>query len=244
MSRHGNARDRPVSQSGPATSTRAVDRALLLLEYVVTASAAPTLAQAARSARLPVSTAARLLATLEGHGLIRRADDARYWPGVRMFQVAAATMRGLPVYELAAEHLEALCGETGESSYLLVPAGTDQAVYLRQMESPSSIRHASWVGRTIPLAGSATGAALAGATGEDGYALNRGAVEPDTATAAAPVYAGDGEIVAAITVIAPSFRVDDDRLNAIGRVVARHANALSLKIGGLRPGSGGDGAMP
>src|SRR5689334_20500201 len=123
----GNRGVQPMSAARPAGSTRAVDRALALLEHVVTAPAAPTLAEAARAAELPVSTAARLLATLEGHRLIRRAADGRYWPEVRMFELAAATMRGLSVHELAEEHLEALRAETGESAYLLVPVGDDRA---------------------------------------------------------------------------------------------------------------------
>ncbi len=232
-----------MTSSPPAAgSTRAVDRAFGLLQHVVTAPSAPTLAQAARSAQLPLSTVARLLSTLERQGLVRRGADGRYWPGPRMFHVAAATMRGLPAFEFAGEHLEALSAATGESAYLLVPAGSDQAVYIRQVQSASSIRHSSWLGHTIPLAGSATGAALAGAVGAEGYALNRGAVEPDTATAAAPVRSGDGSVVAAISVIAPAFRVDDAGLEAIGRLVAAHAQALSLELGAPDADAGRDGA--
>jgi urocanate hydratase len=216
----------------PAQSTRAVDRALALLEYVVISAVAPNLAEAARAVELPVSTTARLLGTLEGRGLLRRAGDGRYWPGVRMFHVGAAALRVLPIHELAGDHLEALRTRTGESAYLLMPVGGDRAVYIRQAESDSSIRHASWLGRTIGLAGTATGRAFAGAVDDEGYVTNRGsAIEPDASTAAAPVRSADGSIEGVMSVIAPSFRVPDERLREIARLVAEHARALSRELG-------------
>jgi DNA-binding IclR family transcriptional regulator len=220
-----------MTESRPPGSTRAVDRALALLEHVVSAPAAPSLVEAARAVDLPVSTAARLLASLETRGLIRRAADGRYWTGPQMFAVAAAAMRGLPIHELAEPHLEDLVAQTSESAYLLVPVSEGRAVYISQVQSRSSIRHASWLGRTIDLAGTASGAALSGTDLTDGYAVNRGAIEPDAATAAAPVYSATGGIQAAMSVIAPSFRVSDQRLMEIGRLVAEHATALSVELG-------------
>lgn len=217
--------------SRPQGSTRAVDRALALLEHVVSAPAAPSLVEAARAVELPVSTAARLLASLESRDLLRRGADGRYWAGARMFAVAAAAMRGLSVYELAEPHLEELSAQTGESTYLVVRVDEQHGVYIRQVQSRSSIRHASWLGRTIELAGTATGAAFDDRELVDGYAVNRGAIEPDAATAAAPVRSAGGEIEAVMSVIAPSFRLSDQRLMEIGRLVAAHAQALSLEIG-------------
>jgi DNA-binding IclR family transcriptional regulator len=162
-----------------------------------------------------------------------------------MFAVAAAAMRGLPVYELAEPHLEQLCAETGESSYLVMPVDEGRAVYIRQVQSRSSIRHASWLGRTIELAGTATGAALGDDDLPEGFAVNRGAIEPDAATAAAPVYSATGAVEAAISVIAPSFRLSDQRLVEIGRLVAEHADALSRELGApAAPASPADPAIP
>jgi IclR family acetate operon transcriptional repressor len=220
-----------MSTSTPPASTRTVDRALTLLEFVVTAEQPPTLAECGRAAGLALSTASRLLGTLTTQGFVRRAVDGRFWPGTRMLRSAAVCMRRLPVFDLSEEHLRALADETGETAYLLVAAEPGTAVYLRQVESAAAIRHASWLGRTIPLAGTATGAALAGDVGDVGYATNRGAVEPDSATAAAPVHEAAGGIGAVISVIAPAFRVDDDRLHEIGRMVASHARTLSAPLG-------------
>jgi urocanate hydratase len=234
-----------MSSSGPTDATRAVDRALSLLEHIVTSDTPPNLTEAARLAELPVSTAARLLKGLERRRLVRRSAGGRYWPGTRMFHLAASAMRSLPVHDLADEHLRALTAATGESSYLLIPVEPRFAVYVRQCESPSSVRYASWLGRTIPLSGTASGAAFRGELDEGGFASARDAIEPDTATAAAPVIDASGEIQAVISVIAPSFRVDDDQLRAIGELVAEHGRTLSAQLGAPdRPGVARETALP
>lgn len=162
---------------------------------------------------------------------MRRDGDGRYRPGMRMLQLAAASTRSLPVLELADEHLRALAEATGETAYLVVLQEPGRGVYLRQIESPRAIRHAMWLGRSIPLEGTAVGAALAGSVGPGGYATNRGSIEPDSTTAAAPILDSAAAIVAAISVIGPTFRISDAELARIGSAVAAHARALSAELG-------------
>jgi urocanate hydratase len=104
-------------------------------------------------------------------------------------------------------------------------------VYLRQVASPKLVQTAAWVGRTVPGRGTALGAALRGAVDEGGYVARAGAVEPEVTSVAAPVYGPAGEIVAAISVLAPAYRTTPRRLDACGRAVARHAAELSQELG-------------
>src|SRR5437762_2907098 len=48
---------------------------------------------------------------------------------------------------------------------------------------------------------------------------------------AAPVHGPAGEIVAAISVLAPTYRMTPRRVDACGRAVARHAAELSRSLG-------------
>jgi urocanate hydratase len=204
-----------------------------LLSHVATAERPPTLAESARAADLALSTTSRLLRTLETQGYVRRAADGRYWPGTRIFQLGAVAMRALPAFELAVDHLVALADATGETAYLSIPDGDGNALYVRQVESPQSIRHASWLGQSIPLEDTALGVALAGKVDEMGFAVNRGGpIEPDAVTAASPVYDSSTAIVAGLSVIGPSFRIDDSEIDRIGRLVAAHAEELSAELGG------------
>jgi DNA-binding IclR family transcriptional regulator len=211
------------------TGTRTVERALTLLAAV--AEEGGTLSQLARAAELSPSTASRLLATLAGQELVRRDDHGRYHPGTRLRQLAAVALRSDPLYELAGPHLVALARETGETANLAVAADGQHVVYLRQVASPKLVQTASWAGRTIPRRGTAIGAALRGTVGSGGYVARAGAVEPEVTSIAAPVYGADGEIAAALSVLAPNYRTSARRIDLCGRAVARHAGELSRSLG-------------
>ena len=213
----------------PETGTRTVERALTLLAAV--AEDGGTLSQLAREAELSPSTASRLLATLAGQELVRRDEHGRYHPGARLRQLAAASLRRDPLHELAGPHLSALAAETGETANLAVAADCRHVVYLRQVAGPKLVQTAAWVGRTVPSRGTALGAALRGEVDDHGYVARAGAVEPDVTSIAAPVFGPDGEVAAALSVLAPSYRVTARRIDACGRAVARHAAELSRSLG-------------
>ena len=211
------------------TGTRTVERALTLLTAV--AEDGGTLSQLARVADLSPSTASRLLATLAGQELVQRDEHGRYRAGARLRQLAAATLRTDPVYELAGPHLTALARETGETANLAVAADASHAVYLRQVASPKLVQTAGWVGRTVPSRGTALGAALRGALDGRPFVALSGAVESDVTSIAAPVCGATGEIIAALSVLAPNYRTSARRIEACGRAVARHAAELSRSLG-------------
>jgi DNA-binding IclR family transcriptional regulator len=211
------------------SGTRTVERALTLLAAV--AEGGGTLSQLARAAELSPSTASRLLGTLARRELVRRDEHGHYRAGARLRQLAAATLREDPLYELAGPHLEALAQETGETANLAIAADEDQIVYLRQVASRKLVASAGWAGRTVPRRGTAVGDALRGALGGSGYVARMGAVEPDVTSIAAPVYRADGAIAGALSVLAPSYRVSRRRIETYGRAVSRHAAELSWSLG-------------
>jgi IclR family transcriptional regulator, acetate operon repressor len=208
--------------------SRAVDRALGLLSAAVEAPS--TLTELARGAELAPSTASRLLGALQRHGLVRRGEDGRYRSGPELVRIAAAALRAEPAYELADPHLAALTAETGETANLGV-AAQDGVVYLRRSVSPRTVRAESWVGRSIPLRGTAIGAALRGDVGPGGFAVVSAAVEPDVTAIAAPFRDHSNEIAGALSVTAPTYRTSDADAAAYGRAVVEHANELSRELG-------------
>jgi DNA-binding IclR family transcriptional regulator len=212
------------------TGTRTVERAVTLLSAVAQ-DGGGSLTELARAAGLSPSTASRLLATLAAQELVRRDEHGHYGPGIRLRQLAAASLRGDPLYELSGSHLTALADETGETANLAVAADRRRLVYLRQVASRRLVQTAAWAGRTIPRRGTALGAALGGEVGEHGYIALTGAVEPDVTSIAAPVYGPDDQIAAALSVLAPSYRMTARRIEACGRAVARHAAELSRSLG-------------
>lgn len=152
-------------------ATRTVERALQLLGAVCDAGAV-SLAEVSRETELSASTALRLLRTLENSGFVRKDNDGEYRPGLRLVQLGAQALSHESLIHLAAPALQRLVEATGESAYLSVRGhqgtGSDHAVYLAIAEGTHSVRHASWVGRSVPLEGSSLGIVFAGKTPRPG----------------------------------------------------------------------------
>ncbi|MGW6659607.1 IclR family transcriptional regulator [Rhodococcus sp. NPDC055024] len=215
--------------SGPR-GTRAVDRAFTLLSHV--ADEGPvSLSELARNQGLPVSTTKRLLGAMEQHGYIYRDDDGHYVAGRRL---APPQDHRHPRPDLVAESgkaLQSLTDETMESSYLGVMGGAGDVIYVRQVESPLDIRHVGWVGRSVPLASSAAGNALLGRLGPDGYSVKRATLTEGATAVAAPVRDSSGRIVGSLSIVGPSFRLQEKKIEQYGKATKNHADALSQRLG-------------
>jgi urocanate hydratase len=211
-------------------STRAVERALALLSAVAEGTTGGTLSDLARAVDLSPSTAGRLLNTLAQQGFVRRDENACYGPGARMKQLAAATLREEPLYELVGPHLMALAEETGETANLGVATEGDRVLYLRQVSSDRLVQTATWTGRTIPLESTALGRALSGEVAADGYVTSH-RDDSDITAVSAPIVNHDGEIVGAISINAPHYRTTKSAERAFGRALTAHAKEISLALG-------------
>ena len=205
------------------TSTRTVERALLLLGAVCDRGVV-SLADAARDATLSASTALRLLRTLESTGFVRKDDDG-YRPGMRIVQLGAQALSHESLVSLSGAALDRLVGGTGESAYLNVPADDGHGIYIAVREGTHSVRHTSWVGRRIPLTGTAAGSVLAGEAPTCGYVVVRNGIEPDVTAVAAPVMIGD-RIAASLSVVVPSYRISEQQAETLGQLVAAEASSI------------------
>jgi IclR family acetate operon transcriptional repressor len=206
------------------TSTRTVDRALLLLGSVCDHGPL-TLAEAARSAELSASTALRLLRTLETQQFVRRDEEGQFTAGPRIVQIGARVLANESLITLAEPSLQHVVAQTGESCYLSVRGAGDTALYIAIVEGTHSVRHASWVGRSIPLEGSAAGAALTGRAPGAGFVVVTQGVEDDTTAIAAPVVIGD-RIVAALSVVVPTYRTNAVKNAKIGALLTSESRLL------------------
>jgi len=207
-------------------STRAVARALRLLEAVAHAPGA-RLSDVARDTDVPASTALRLLRTLEAEHFVRRDDAGGFHAGSGLLALVAA-LDDLPLLQLAEPHLRALVASLGETASLGVLDEAGDALYLAQVQSPHAIRYASWRGRRVPGSVSALGLALHGA---DPPVLRRDAVEAGVTAVAVPVHGPGGAIVAALSVTGPTFRLDADAVTAAGAALRGAAAALAHELG-------------
>ncbi|MBS1678901.1 MAG: IclR family transcriptional regulator [Actinobacteria bacterium] len=216
-----------------ASSTRSVDRTLKLLTDLADPDQGKSLSDLARASQLPPSTALRLLAALVDSGFASRDVDGGYHPGHRLIQIGAAALREDSVHEHSGPHLMEIAHDTGETANLGIQIEGERVLYLRQVASPRLIQGVGWVGRSIPMTGTAMGAALTGDVDASGYAWTEGSVEPDVVAVAAPVRGASGGIIAALSVLAPSYRTDRAKIEEIGACLVEHCRALSEGLGAI-----------
>ena len=138
------------------------------------------------------STAFRLVATLEQHGLVEQLEGrGKYRLGVGVLRLAGATTARLDVVQEARSICKRLAAETGETVNIAVLSeGT--ALYLDQAAGGSALQSHNWVGQHIPLHATSNGKVLLAGLEEQALeqALGRLATyTPRTITGRAPLRA-------------------------------------------------------
>lgn len=218
-------------ETGDKSQVRSVTRALEILACFTPAKPTASLSEIARTSGLAITTAGRLIATLEGARFIRRHSDGDYGLGTRLLQFGLTAL-STSLYQAAEPHLQAVAAATGETANLGVLDEEGAVMYLRQIESRHAIRHATWIGRTVPAIGTAIGAAIRGDVNSDGFVATRSTIEPDVTAIAAPVYGALGQIVAALSVTGPTYRISDQQIAEYGKSVLEEARKMRIALCG------------
>ena len=243
------------------TGTQSIDRAAQLLVHVVEGDEAPTVGELARLADLPKSTTSRLVGALERQGLVQRDPErGAVRPGPVLLRYAHRETSTVDIVELAADALERLALQSGETANLGVATSTAVEM-LDQRDSRHILGSTNWVGQRVPHHGSVIGKvflaygalplpegpleALAPSTIIDptelhrdlertrvrGYATAVGELEPGLWAVAAPVRDAGGTVVAALSISGPTVRLHHGLLDELGRLVRDEASTLSIRIG-------------
>ena len=105
----------------------------------------------AERARLPKSTAARLLASLGREGVVEQVPgERRYRLGERLLSLTSGLRPTRGLIATAHPHLVALAEQTGEAAGLSVPDGSTMH-YIDQVESPNAVQVRDWTGTRIAM---------------------------------------------------------------------------------------------
>jgi urocanate hydratase len=220
--RHGRTwtigdRAREIGAGAPTIPT-----ALQILESFDRQVVRQTAASVAQSTGLDLEQVEHALSVLESEGLVVVAPGGLYALGLRTVRLAARIEPIELLRTVALPLLSELRDLTRETANLLVQDGA-QVVFLDQVESPRALRHGGWAGRTVPLVGTASGAALSGLGGAQ---VVTDAVEAGI-TAIACRIPWPGYPPAAVSITAPSFRLVGSDL----KVAKHHVEATASRIG-------------
>jgi DNA-binding IclR family transcriptional regulator len=138
---------------------QSVDRALTILGILARLGEAGV-TEIAAELGVHKSTAFRLVATLESHGMVEQNEDrGKYRLGVGVLRLAGATTARLDVVQEARPICRKLAADTGETVNVAVLSDRS-ALYLDQVAGQSALQSHNWVGQHIPLHATSNGKVL------------------------------------------------------------------------------------
>ncbi|MGO2862794.1 MAG: IclR family transcriptional regulator [Brevibacterium sp.] len=144
--------ERPTNQS--------VDRALSVLSLFTSNSPSLRVSDVASGLGLGVSTASRLLATLEESGFLRRSPESqRYELGQKVISLAGVALNSEPIYRNSRAVTQQLAWELGLGANVAVREG-HVLRYLQNVEGPMAPKSYTLLGQTNPLHATGMGKAL------------------------------------------------------------------------------------
>ncbi|MCW8102113.1 IclR family transcriptional regulator [Streptomyces tauricus] len=141
------------------TSLSAPDRLLAVLAAFDHDHPALTLTDISRRAGLSLTTAHRLVGALTDWGALERDADGIYHVGLRLWELAALSPRGLALRQIALPYLEDLYEATHENVQLAVRDGSE-VVYIEWISGRSAVGVRIQVGARWPLHATGVGLAL------------------------------------------------------------------------------------
>jgi DNA-binding IclR family transcriptional regulator len=216
-----------------------LDKAVRVLDALEAGPAA--LGDLATRTGLPRATAHRLAVALEVHRLVGRTDDGRFRLGSRIAPGAD------PLVNAVEPVLRNLRDATGESAQCYVRTGSARRC-IAAAERASGLRDTVPVGTVLPMtAGSAAHVLLAwsaeplppaasfdadelAATRRRGWADSVEEREAGLGSVSAPVFDGDGHVVAALSVSGPLQRLTRSPGGRHGDAVRRRATELGAAL--------------
>jgi DNA-binding IclR family transcriptional regulator len=211
-----------------------VGKAVALLRAAAEHPDGASVSQLARTARIPRATALRMIVALESEALLTRiADGDRVLLGTGLLELAAAVRPDRLLIEAAREPMRVLAAATRETVTLAARHG-DEIVGLDEIPGSHLIGPSTWVGRSWPLEGTASGRIATGIVPIDGVAESVDEIEIGLASIAAAIPL-PGHAGAYITVSGPTFRFGPaQRSAAAGHLLGAVAEA-ARRAGSARP---------
>ena len=140
-------------------SVQSIERALAILTLLCDRDQPIGVTELAGRLRLAKSTVHRLLSTLERAGVVARTADAAYRPGLKLWEIGCAAVRGLNVRDAALPVMERLMRRTGETVHLSV-WDQGEVVYIEKVDGSNPVRVHSTLGGRAPAHATASGLAF------------------------------------------------------------------------------------
>ncbi|NLE23646.1 MAG: helix-turn-helix domain-containing protein [Actinobacteria bacterium] len=199
---------------------------LAVLRAFATVSRGLTVQQIASGAGMSRAAVTRILPYLVESDLLRAESDGTYSLGLELVSLASRVGWVDRLRIAARIHLVRLRDATAETANLILLDG-DHAIYVDQVESSYALRHSGWVGRRVPLAGTATGAAFGDRVTSH---VAKDAVEAGVTSIVCAIDVPDHD--AAVGITAPSWRIEEFGIPRAQQMVEAVSREIAQRLRG------------
>ncbi len=149
----------PDGRREPAALVQSVDRAITVLEILAKRGVAGV-TEIALELGVHKSTASRLVAVLEGRGLVEQlADRGKYRLGFGIVRLAGALTVQRDLAHESRKACEALAADVGETVNVAILDG-NRVINVSEVRGPAAIAVHNWVGQSTPPHATSSGKVL------------------------------------------------------------------------------------
>jgi DNA-binding IclR family transcriptional regulator len=217
----------------------AVDRALSILDALTDEKI--SLAELSKRTGLYKSTVLRLSKSLERFGYILRSEDGSYRLGAKVLYLGSLYQRHFRTSEIVPPVLRKIVDELQEGASFYIVDG-EHRIVLHRVDASRTVRDAVHEGDRLPLSHGAAGHVLRAFHGARGERFDRiresmftasfGERDPEIAAFACPVFGHGNQLVGAVSVSGPRYRIEALGEAKIVPVLFKHAQTLTRTFGG------------
>lgn len=240
-------------------SVQAVVKAIDLLEALAQGGESPSIVVLEKKLGLSHNKAFRLLATLEDKGLVERNKvNNTYNLGLQAFEMAQHILKSDNLIRMAHPIMVELARKLDEAIYFTV-ANNNEVLFLDMVDSFQQIKTADLVGKRFPFFTNAAGKVIKSVSSlnlsvraskksgikdaqqleveldeirRKGVAVDFNGLGDGICTVAVVIRDYAGKVVGALTLLAPSFRMLQDRLEKVViPCMLESGELLSMKFG-------------
>ncbi len=211
---------------------RSVENALLLLEALADQDNKSSLAQLSERLDMTKASLFRLIATFENHGYIERSQQAgEYQLGLAAFEVSQKLLSKMTLLKKARPAMAQLVKQCNETVYLAIQRN-QEVLFLEMADNDQKVKVAPLTGKRFPLEASASGRIfLTFGSDQKSFTPSQLALKDDlnccrtqrhcidhngvgegSTCIAVPLFKTGETLAGCLALIAPSFRVDSNRI--------------------------------
>ncbi len=211
---------------------RSVENALLLLEALAEEGNKCSLAQLSKRLDMTKASLFRLMATFENHGFVERGQRAgEYQLGMAAYEVSQKLLSKMSLLRKAKPVMAQLVRQCEETVYLVVQRDND-ALFLELADNDQAVKVVPLTSQRFPLDSCASGRIFLAfdeinhelltrrphltdtiaQCRRQQYCLDHNGVGEGSTCLAVPLFETGEKLVGCLALVAPSFRMNDERI--------------------------------